>query len=217
MKPDVTIRNDSLLYRLYRLCYENNPSDTCEYRKALILILALYFPLFIFCVVGLVYCVILWIPILVNAFSRPIEMWVSNAWTTGACLMGLAVLFVILFAISKLCSKYKIIKYVLVCVFGIAFVVVLVWSMILYVTGQSVFSLGNKCEIVPQLISSLGAGAWFVVVAAVITFVIIRIFDSETYKKLRASAKEKWCAMIVVVDKDGVEVNDADDDESNEE
>jgi hypothetical protein len=205
MKPDVTTRNDSLLYRVYSLFYWGSPNDTCEYRKRLLSIVLLQVPFFVFAIaLALLALFMMGMALASCTQALDVKELGFTALITLAFLGAIVVTILIIVGIGKLCKKFALLKGILTGLGVGLLITLLVGSMILFVTGQSVFSLGMaECGQLSLYISIFGALVWVFVAIMMIVCGCAEIFDSETYRTLKASAKERWCAKVTVVDKDG--------------
>ena len=203
MKPGVTICKESFFYRVYGKFYSAPPEDTCGYRQRLLSIILLKIPLVIFSIVsmGIVAFMAVYLFDDFRSYPPSADMYMTIGFSFIGALILMALITLVVSALQWLCSKYVIVKQILQIIGLTALACLLSYSMFIFITGQF-------CSSDPIILTMgiLGAIAWCLIFKVAAFYICGRIFDSSTYKTLKASAKEKWCAKIVVVDKDGNEV-----------
>lgn len=202
MLPEKKIRSRSTLFRFQKFFYCNScdPADTCEFKSRLLKIVLLWIPLFLGLVVfPMIYAVGVLIFGMPEMRDSLFSLFLVTSFTLGI-IEWLVVAGICLFFVINTYQRRPVFKKLLNYSSLIFFVVLLVWSLVLIVSGQSLFSLGEECGSLNMVISLFGLLVWPVAIALAIITIVVQVFDSKTYRTLNASAREKWCARIVIVD-----------------
>jgi len=206
MQPEIQIRDDSFFYRIYNLLYKKDPQDTCQYRARLLKIFLVYCPLFfVFVIIPMLYCVY----ISISDWPDEIDQ-CSTIFLIGLCewvvvIMGLVPLSAVFivhkhgayFLNANLLNVLKITGGVLLGIFS-------AWTIVIIVEGHAFWnSVSDDGRLHLGFwdagVSFLGCIWFFILSIILMLYIYGGIVDSKTYNLLKTSAKEKWCAKIVVV------------------
>lgn len=199
--PNRTINEGSVLYRFQKFFYRSgDPFDTCEFNTRLLKIL-------------------FWILLVLTFTVAPVVCYIINWYTTGNFLVldghGLwhvasklgwietlvCVILLVVWGCFKINDKapgvIKALGYG--CLTLLVCLAMFFWISV--ICGESIFSGRSNLWFMTAsyigMYATLGGLVYLAISGS------MKLFDSDTYATLKASAKKRWCARLRIVDENG--------------